>query len=421
MEHSTLTGRIADRSAIPRIRLRGNTFWSGESWLRFTGRANSEELKFLVVEDEDSTPCAVAPLMVCTRDRGPFFHRLPGIIGDERSFGAVDRLSEAERTRYEKLLPQLDGLRQVQYPSVALGARGSDHGVRFAVDSPVHPDQVMQALPRLLADAAAELGCRSYGILSLTGAEERVLRSAADDGGYRRVVLGADAVQWPVAAHTYEEYLQSMPGKTRGKRRREMKLYRESGLRTVVRSGPESVGDQLADFQARLRAKHGMPDAEASTRAEFADLRETVGDHVIVFRAERDGQLIAFALCLYDRERREIYVRSFGCDDTDPAGRYSYFALVYQEVPAWSARHGIAKIWYGMSTSEAKRARGCTLVPLYGLVHFSGTEADTLQRVGQLQSVGEQRRLAELGCHFEEPADPSRDVSPGDARRERSV
>jgi hypothetical protein len=401
MGHSSLVGRIADSSQVPRVPLRGNTFWSGESWLRFTGKVHSEELRFLVIEDENATPCAVAPLMVCTPDRGPFFHRIPGVVGDERSFGAVATLSEEERTWYEKQQPHLDDLRRDQYPSVALGARGSDHGVRFALDAPVPPDQVMAALPRLLAAAAAELGCRSYGVLSLTAAEERAMRAAAADEGYQRLVMGADATQTPVAADSYEEYLAAMPSHRRRGLRREMKLYRDSGLHTVVQSGPESISDQLAEFQARLRTKHGMPDAEALTRAEFADLRETVGDHSLVFRAERDGKLVGFAMCLYDRERREIYGRSVGFDDADPASRYCYFVLAYQEIPAWSARHGISRIWYGMSTSEAKRARGCTLIPLHGLVHFSGPGAETLHRVGRLQSLSEQRRLAALGCVFE--------------------
>ncbi|MEV6006190.1 GNAT family N-acetyltransferase [Streptomyces sp. NPDC051976] len=400
MGQFTLAGRVADHSEVPRVPLRGNTFWSGESWLRFTARANGRELRFLVIEDEHGTPCAVAPLMVCTADRGPFFHRIPGIIGDERSFGDVTRLSEPERTWYEKHLPELDDLRADQYPAVALGARGSDHGVRFALESPVPPDEVMRALPRLLATAAAELGCRGYGILSLTAAEERMMRSAAADEGYHQVLLGADAVQTPVPADSYDAYLQTMSSNRRRGLRREMKLYRESGLRTTVQSGPESISDQLAEFQARLRTKHDMPDAEALTRAEFADLRETVGDHSLVFRAERDGRLVGFAMCLHDRERQEIYGRSVGFDDADPASRYCYFVLAYQEIPAWSARHGISRIWYGMSTSEAKRARGCTLVPLHGLVHFRGPGADTLYRVGELQSLGERRRLTALGCEF---------------------
>ncbi|MFF0144107.1 GNAT family N-acetyltransferase [Amycolatopsis sulphurea] len=208
-------------------------------------------------------------------------------------------------------------------------------------------------------------------------------------------MLGADtALDVPVVA-SHEEYFAALPSRRKTRLRKEKAQYVEQGLRTVVRSGRNAVTDDLVVLQAQLRAKHGMSGDLEQVRKEFFDIRDTVGDSVVVVSAERDGEVVGFTLCLYDKDRNELYARSSGFDHDAPG---LYFALVYQEIPAWAADHGIRRIYFGTSTYEAKRARGCAMLPLYGQLRFTAEGGELLHRATALQALGETRGLEALGA-----------------------
>lgn len=358
-------------------------------------RVHGPDLRYLLVEDAAGRLCAAAPLLVSTAERGPSLLKAPAIAGDELAFGDESRLTESERAEYDALRARLAGVRDAQYPTLSLAVRGACDGVAMALEAPVSRAEVYAALPDLLAEAADELGCRSHAILNL--ADDSALRERAQALGHARVVLGAEtALDIPVVSGQ-EEYFARLPSRRRTRLRKEKRQYVEQGLRTTVCTGPAAITDDLAVLQARLRAKHGMSGDVEPVRREFDQIREAVGDCVVVVSAERDGRLLGFALCLYDKDRAELFARSAGFDYDALTGG-CYLALLYQEVPAWAADHGVRRIYFGTSTYEAKRARGCTLLPLYGHLRFAGPDGDLLRRAAQLQSLGEARRLEALGA-----------------------
>ncbi|MFC3898181.1 GNAT family N-acetyltransferase [Lentzea rhizosphaerae] len=397
---SSLHGRVVSFADLPAGPTVARSWWGDEPWRRFTARAHHDDLRFLVIESTNGELCATAPLMLSTEETGAFYLKPPGITGDERAFGDQNRLTAEERADYDALRTRLSSLRAGQYPSVAISTRGSDHGVAVAPASPVSPAEIFEALPELLADAAASLDCRSSGVLHVGEDDDtQGLRAAAKAANYGRVVLGAESVLEIPAVHTREEYFAALRSRRRVRTRKEISQYESRGLHTVVRTGPDAITDDLVLLQARLRAKHGMSGDVEPVRREFENIRDSAGDSVVVFTTERDGETLGFALCLHDRARGELHTRSTGFDD-EALHNSGYFVLLYHEVPSWGAENGVRRAFFGLSTYEAKRARGCRLLPLYGYLRFDGPEGDVLHRVGELQSLGEQRRLAALDVHL---------------------
>ncbi|MEO6702246.1 MAG: peptidogalycan biosysnthesis protein [Jatrophihabitantaceae bacterium] len=401
-----LSGRVVPHSELPSQHVLGNSWWSDRPWLSFMARANDDDFRYLLIETAEGRLCAVAPLMLSGADHGPFFLNSAAIIGDERAFGDSARLTSEQQASYQQLLTGLDNLRAGQYPSVALSSRGTDHGVSMIADAPVSRELVLQRLPAILAEVAAGLGCRSYAILHLGESDRAIIEPAATAGGYCQVLLGAESCLSIPDVTSRAEYQASLRSRRRSRFAKEMQDYLAHGLRTVTHYGPDAITEDVVRLQARLRAKHGMSTELAATRKEFSDIQQVAGEHCLVLTAEREGRTIGFVLALHDRARQALHVRSSGFDDDDPVAS-SYFVLVYQDVPGWAAEHGIRTVWYGISASEAKRARGCTLLPLYGYLGFTGAAAGRLGQIGRLQSLGEQRRLAELGCSFAEPSLPA--------------
>jgi uncharacterized protein len=394
LTHS-LTGRVVFHSDIVGIQTNADRWWGDPPWLEFMARNHGPDLRFLMIEDSAGALCAIAPLLIATADRGPSVLKAPEMTGDEQIFGDESRLTAEERAEYDALRAELDAHRPAQYPTVSVTTRGASHGVALAVQSPVSRDEVLAALPGLLAETAAELGCRSHAVLHLD--DDLPLRTAATELGYERVVLGAETTLDIPAVSGQEEYFAGLRSRRRTRQRKEMAQYVEQGLRTVVRTGRDAITEDLVRLQAQLRAKHGVSGGIEPVRREFGDIRDIAGESTVVLTAERAGQVLGFALCLHDKDRDELYARSVGFDYDQLSGS-CYLALTYQEIPAWAADHGVSRVYFGMSTYEAKRARGCDLLPLYGYLRFDGPGGDLLRRAARLQSLGEARRLESLGA-----------------------
>lgn len=375
-------------------------FWGDAGWTRFTERAGKHRVRLLVVRGPGGAVVAVATLLVAGADTGSLFYDVAKMVGDERAYGDPNRLPPDDRAAYDELRLRLPGLRPAQNPTVSLTANGPHHGVRIAPGSPVPRSAVLAALPRLLAEAAATLGCRSTGLLHLGPDEHAAMAATAAEHGYVPVALGADAVVDLPGEGGYAGWVDGLRSRRRTRMRKELAEYREQGIRTVVTRGRDAFTDELVELQAQLRAKHGVPVDPASVRAEFDAIRDAVGDSCVVFTSERDGEVVGFALALLDPARGNLHARSAGfAPGTASAG--CYFVLLYHDVPAWAVENGVRRVWYGMSTYEAKRARGCALRPLTGFLRFTGPDAGDLRAVAALQSRAEEARLADLDCRVD--------------------
>lgn len=366
--------------------------WEDDRWWRFTERTDLHEVRYLAVREAGEL-VALAPLLVTRDGGGLLFYDTPKMTGELNAFGAPELLDPADRARWDELGGSLAEARRAQYPSVALGMFGSHHGIVHATGrDTAGRARVLAVLPRLLDEAAAELGCRSSSLLYATDEQAAVLGPAAEARGHVPAVLGAESVL-RLHAPDWDTYLAGLASRKRRRAHRELGEYADAGFRTVVREGPEALSDSIVDLQVALRAKYGLPGGRPRVQRDFDAIRETVGDSCLVLSAVRDGETLGFVL--YLRAGRALYGRTAGFDDDRAKG--VYFALTYHETIRWALAHGVREIWYGLAAYDAKKLRGCDLEARHGWFRFTGEGSADLEETVRLQGASERDRLLGLG------------------------
>ncbi|MEU1629389.1 GNAT family N-acetyltransferase [Streptomyces sp. NPDC020096] len=407
---TTYTARVLPPTARPTAEdfsglASPDIIWEDARWCRFTERTDLHEVRYLRIQENDRV-VALAPLLLTRKAGGLLFYDPPRLAGTAGAMAEPELLDPADQERWSKLTQALPADRADHYPSLALATFGTHHGVAHAPDrTPAQRQAVMAALPGLLTSAAAELDCRSSALLYVAEPAAAEVDRAAAGAGYAAALLGAEGV-YHLAASGWEEYLAGLSSRRRTRLRKELRDYEQSGFRTVVRSGPEAIDDEVVALQVAHRAKYGLPGGDDRVRRDFDGIREELGESCLVLGAERDGRLLGFVLCL--RTGEALFARTAGFA---PQAQGCYLALTYHEATRWAVDNGIRRIHYGMAAYEAKFARGCELQPRWGWFAFHGPDADTYREVLSLQSQSIERRLERVGA----PATPvpSRTPSPG--------
>ena len=87
----------------------------------------------------------------------------------------------------------------------------------------------MAALPELLLQAAAELGCRSVGLLYVGGPEAADGDESSSRAGYTATLLGAEGVL-ELPPTSWDGYLASLSKRRRYQTRKELRTYEMSGF-----------------------------------------------------------------------------------------------------------------------------------------------------------------------------------------------
>lgn len=368
--------------------------WEDARWCRFTERTDLHEVRYLEIR-EDGRAVALAPLLITAKPGGLLFYDPPRLAGTAGALAEPELLDPSDQQRWAELtatLPAAD-----QYPSLALATFGNHHGVTHAPGRTVDQRRaVMAALPELLLQTAAQLGCRSVALLYVGEPEAEDVDQSASRAGYVSTLLGAEGVL-ELADTSWEAYLAGLSKRRRYQTRKELRIYEAAGFRTVVRTGPDAINDDLVALQVAHRAKYGLPGGEDRVRRDLNAVRDELGESCVVFSAERDGRMGSFTL--YLRTRDALFARTGG---TAPDAKGCYFAVDYHETARWAVEHGIRRIHYGMAAYEAKVTRGCELRPRWGWFAFQGTQADTYREVLALQSQSIERQLGLVGA----PATP---------------
>jgi uncharacterized protein len=362
--------------------------WEDARWWRFTERTDLHEVRCLELRENDRA-VALAPLLITTKPGGLLFYDPPRLAGTAGAFAEPELLDPSDQQRWAELtatLPAAD-----QYPSLALATFGNHHGVAHAPGRTADQRRaLMAALPELLLQTAAELGCRSVALLYVGEPEAADVDRSASRAGYAPTLLGAEGVL-ELPETNWDGYLAGLSKRRRYQVRKELRTYEEAGFRTVVRTGPDAITDDLNDLvalQVAHREKYGLPGGEDRVRRDLNAVRDELGESCVVLSAERDGRMESFVL--YLRTRDALFARTGG---TAPDARGCYFAVDYHETARWAVENGIRRIHYGMAAYEAKVTRGCELRPRWGWFAFEAAQADTYHQVLALQSQTIERQL----------------------------
>lgn len=158
----------------------------------------------------------------------------------------------------------------------------------------------------------------------------------------------------------FEDYLASLRKQARTNARREIAVYRGSGLVT----GIERIGDccdEAAPLLRQLQAHYGHAGTDEHYRRMLRRHATALDDMSLVVTARRDGRLVAFAL--FYLWGTTMYLRLAGFDYARLPGAFEYFNVAFYIPIEWAYDHGFDRIHLGRESFEAKVRRGARLHP----------------------------------------------------------
>jgi len=162
------------------------------------------------------------------------------------------------------------------------------------------------------------------------------------------------------APRDFAEFLARMQHDKRKKIHQQRRKVSDAGVVFTVHEGA-SIDEPLWDFFHRCYAltyrAHGS--TPYLTRAFFAAMARSMGEHWVLFVARIDGEPIAVSLIALDRERRAAFGRYWG------ATRFIdslHFEACYYQPLQWCIAQGIER-FEGGAQGEHKMARGLLPAP----------------------------------------------------------
>jgi predicted N-acyltransferase len=162
---------------------------------------------------------------------------------------------------------------------------------------------------------------------------------------------------------SFDDFLAALSSRKRKAIRKEREGARAGLTFRQLRGGEIGKAEMdamWAFYQDTGARKWGQP---YLTRAFFRSAVERLGDQLLLFLAERDGEPIAGALNWVGADT--LYGRYWGCSEEVP---FLHFELCYYQAIEWAIAHGLGTVQAG-AQGEHKLVRGYEPVRTYS-AHF---------------------------------------------------
>jgi predicted N-acyltransferase len=184
----------------------------------------------------------------------------------------------------------------------------------------------------------------------------------AEDRGW--LIRHGVQFHWHHAGETdFDGFLERCSSRKRKSIRKERAAAREGLTFRQLRGaqiGPAEMDAMWHFYQDTGSRKWGRP---YLTRAFFRTAVERLGDHLLLFLAERDGRAVGGALNWVGSDT--LYGRYWGCGEEVP---FLHFELCYYQAIEWAIGHNLGTVQAG-AQGEHKLARGYEPVLTYS-AHF---------------------------------------------------
>lgn len=251
------------------------------------------------------------------------------------------------------------------------------------------PDPATRAL---LADTALELARQVSSLHILFPPDEDEALLAARGMMIRRGVQ----FHWTNDGYaTFDDLLARFSHDKRKKIRQERRKVREAGITFERRTGRDITEADWAFFnrcyRTTYRAHHSSPYLKL---AFFQRIGETLGEHLMLVVARREGQPIASALNVFTPQT--LYGRYWGTLEYHPA---LHFETCYYQALEFCIERGI-RMFEGGAQGEHKLARGFMPVATRSAHWLAHPQfADAVERFLARESQGVEHYIDELRDH----------------------
>jgi predicted N-acyltransferase len=169
-------------------------------------------------------------------------------------------------------------------------------------------------------------------------------------------------IQWS----SFEDYLKSLKQMNRHSIRREIRKCAENGV-TIKETDLKDLSEEMSNLVSNLISKYNKNSGNPFDISFFNKLNQYAGDKILLFIAEKNGDIIGFSLCLRQRDALDVWMCGFNYD-VQTSTDFTYFNLCYYAPIQWSIKEGIKKIYYRRKSERAKLYRGCKLESTYSFI-----------------------------------------------------
>jgi predicted N-acyltransferase len=246
------------------------------------------------------------------------------------------------------------------FPNLVLAAPGYDSG---AVGREVASSAAACAFLDLAVGWAARQGLKAMAVLYRPPGAGALAAALAASGFARAELTERNLLELPEGG--FEGYLTRLPYKRRKEARREVRRLEAAGVRT----GPaqlEACAGQVVALRAALVRRYGAYSDESAEAARLQALLRELGPKRLRLFTSRTGGEEVLAFSLWLDWGGSWHVVWFGQRYGHPAARNLYFDAAFYAPVRAAASEGVRRLDLGVAHVEAKRARGCRVVPVDG-------------------------------------------------------
>ena len=199
----------------------------------------------------------------------------------------------------------------------------------------------------------------------VSGFDSFLMANLQDCGYYQipwRITLYLD-VQWS----TFEEYVSSLPYKSRRTVRREIKKCKERGVEIAEEPNFGELSEKLPVLYSNLYKKYNTGSKSPFDSSFFKALSKYAKDKAKLFVAKKAGEIVGFSLLVRHKNVLDAFIVGFEYDSFQSNTDFAYFNLSYESIK-WAIKERIKRINYRFTAEEAKLRRGCSQEQIFSFV-----------------------------------------------------
>jgi predicted N-acyltransferase len=220
-----------------------------------------------------------------------------------------------------------------------------------------------RVLEELLDRIEAHAASRGYGVaFAGVTAEDDPLSGALRARGYSGSAVDATArmdVVW-TDFNGYVEHLRRQSRNAAGSARMERNRNRKNGVSIRrVQLTAANAPEAYALICAHHRRKNGT---DLPFGPEYlSQLVQSLGEDLLAFEAVRGGERVAILTAV--RSQGVAWMALAGIEQRDRPNDFTYANLLFYHTADWAPALGLTTLLYGTGVQQAKRRRGCQLLP----------------------------------------------------------
>lgn len=232
-------------------------------------------------------------------------------------------------------------------------------------------DAINHMIVRRLLELRMELDCRSLSVLYVS--ELHPFAKLLSEMEWLAIDLEAEA-KLSLPGHSFDDYLSVFSGKRRGKFRREMKRFEQSGSEIEITELSKGLLPRLAVLLQNIETKYQGVQEKPERFMQYLSGLEQMPFRNHLFLAKKSGEIVSFSL--FYEFGDVLYGRMAGFDYEKIDDDFCYFNIAFYRPIIYAYEHGIHEINYGLGSLSTKVRRGCHLVPRRGFVYCPELHTD---------------------------------------------